>query len=56
MPRSVYENYVEIEFEGGNLMAIADLDENLSLTYGNYMRLPPENKRKTQHCMKVYRK
>ncbi len=56
MPRSVYENCVEIEFEGGNLMAIADWDKNLSLTYGNYMRLPPENKRKTQHCMKVYRK
>ena len=36
-------------------LTIADYDRYLTQKYGNYMQLPPEKNRKTQHCMKIYR-
>lgn len=35
-----------MEFEGVEFEAIRDYDSYLRYEYGNYMELPPENKRK----------
>lgn len=42
-----YDGYVELEFEGCNFMVMHKYDEYLQLKYGDYMKLPPENERKT---------
>ena len=55
MPRESFDHTVEVDFEGRMLLTIADYDRYLTQKYGNYMRLPPEKHRKTQHCMKIYR-
>lgn len=54
IPRSYYENLTEVEFEGHKFYAFAEYDRYLSVRYGNYMELPPVNKRQTHH-IKTYR-
>lgn len=55
MPREAFDRYTEVEFEGEKFLCIEDYNLCLKNTYGNYMELPPENKRVSQHCMRVYR-
>lgn len=52
-PRSLFEHYTELEFEGGKYMAFEDWDRFLTQQFGDYMQLPPEDKRKT-HNLEVY--
>ena len=47
--RSMFENYTELEFEGHMFAAFSGWDEFLSRQYGDYMQLPPENKRRTHN-------
>ena len=54
MPASVYSEYTEMEFEGKRFYAIARYDEYLTRLYGDYMQLPPENKRQPHHFFKAY--
>lgn len=49
MGRDTFRKYIDVEFEGHIFRAIADYDEYLTLHYGNYMLLPPIEKRKPQH-------
>lgn len=44
--RSWYEDTIEIEFEGVKLMGSRDYDGYLKFLYGDYMKLPPKEKRK----------
>lgn len=53
--REVYEEYCEVEFEGRKFFAVKEWDALLTKTFGDYMQLPPEKKRRSRHCMKVYR-
>ena len=53
MLKSDFENYVEVEFEGYKFPAVSCWDGYLKGLYGNYMELPPENKRQS-HEMTVY--
>ncbi len=53
MPKSEFEKRTEVEFEGYKFPAFACWDSYLKGLYGDYMQLPPENKRAT-HNMKVY--
>ncbi len=55
MPREAFEHYTEVEFEGKKFRCIEDWDLCLKNTYGDYMQLPPENKRVSQHCIRAYR-
>jgi len=48
-----YLTPVQVEFEGYLFNAPSNYDEYLSQLYGDYMKLPPENERKT-HEMKCY--
>ena len=44
--RSWYENSVDINFEGKIFQGIKDYDEYLRFKFGDYMTLPPVEKRK----------
>lgn len=37
---------MDVEFEGMSFMATREYDKYLTVSYGNYMQLPPEEKRK----------
>ena len=52
--RKWYENSSDIVFEGKTFKSIKDYDEYLSFKFGEYMKLPPESKRKT-HPVSVIR-
>lgn len=46
-PRNLFESYTEIDFEGRNFSVISGYKEYLEITYGDYMKLPSEEERKT---------
>ena len=50
--KKIFDSIGELEFEGHMFCAINDWDMWLTRYYGNYMKLPPESKRKT-HNLKV---
>lgn len=47
VPAKVFENPKLMPFEGTEFYGIKDADEYLKHLYGDYMKLPPENKRHT---------
>ena len=53
-PRSVYESYKRIVFEGRLFQSIANTDRFLSQIYGGYMELPPIEKRVNKHGASAY--
>ncbi len=56
MRKETFEHYVDVEFENLIFKSIANYDEYLKKHYGNYMQLPPEDKRITHHTYKAFRK
>jgi len=52
-PKSFFDEYVEIPFEGYMFKAIKEYDEFLHIIYGDYMQLPPVENRK-KHMQKMY--
>ena len=53
MLKSEFEKTVEVEFEGHKFPAFSCWDSYLTGLYGDYMQLPPVDKRKT-HDMVAY--
>lgn len=53
MPSYVFNEYIELQFEDANFMAIKEYDMYLKKHYGDYMVLPPVEKRIT-HEFKAY--
>lgn len=53
-PRHVFDNFTEVEFEGSKFKAIKEYDRYLSSNFGDYMSLPPEEKRVTHHSFDAY--
>lgn len=53
---SVFSQYTDMPFEGHSFKALQAYDTYLTSLYGDYMQLPPEEKRVTHHSFKVYRK
>ena len=53
-PRALFEEYTELPFEGIPFKAFTRWDEFLRQQFGDYMQLPPEDKRRT-HNLEVYR-
>lgn len=54
VPRSFYDSYCELPFEGRKFFAVSEWDQWLTMRYGDYMTPPPKNKQIT-HCMKIYK-
>ena len=54
--RSIFDQFVKAPFEDGVFNIPAKYHELLSLEYGNYMQLPPIEKRIHQHHYKAYKK
>ena len=53
-PRYVFDTFSEMEFEGRNFKTIKEYDRYLSSNFGDYMTLPPEEKRVTHHSFDAY--
>lgn len=54
MPTEVFLSYIELPFEGRHYCAIKDYDSYLKAHYGDYMTLPPVEKRVSNHTNKVF--
>lgn len=51
---SVINRCKDVEFEGFNVMIFEKYDQILKTTFGDYMKLPPKDKRISNHKMKAY--
>lgn len=49
VPFSLFEEYIELEFEGNRFLSIKNFDYYLRRYYGNYMQLPPVEERVSHH-------
>ena len=54
--RHVFDEFVDIEFEGKTYKAPKGYDEWLHSFYGDYMQLPPPEKRVSHHSFIAYKK
>ena len=54
MTSDVFKSYIDVPFEGRCYKAIAAFDAYLTKHYGNYMELPPEDKRVSNHEYKAF--
>lgn len=52
--KDVFLNFELLEFEGRKFSAISNYDEYLSSIYGDYMVLPPMDKRYNPHCYDAF--
>ena len=55
-PTNMFEEYVNLEFEGRAFKAIRQYDKWLTICYGDYMQLPPVEKRVGKHRITAYYK
>lgn len=55
MEKTLFDNVIQLSFEGRNFAAVADYDTFLRKLYGDYMQLPPLEKRVTHHEFEAYR-
>ncbi len=56
IPKKIFDGSIMVEFEGEMFSAPIGYHELLEQCYGNYMLLPPENKRQTHHTFDAYSK
>lgn len=54
IPASSFDKYVSCKFEDVEVMAIENYDLYLKAAYGDYMKLPPIEKRVSHHAFKAY--
>jgi lipopolysaccharide cholinephosphotransferase len=54
MSKEIFKHPQKVVFEGVEFNAPCNYDEFLTIVYGNYMELPPVEKRKTHHKNLVY--
>lgn len=52
-PSRVFEGIKEVEFEGYLFPIVSGYDEYLKIMYGDYMQLPPEDKRVTHDILEL---
>ena len=53
-PKQLFSNFIELSFEGRKYKSFKDYDVYLRNGYGDYMKLPPEEKRVSNHGFKGY--
>lgn len=54
--KKAFDSYTTLEFEGHEFKAFSGYDMYLRAQYGDYMQLPPEEKRIAKHDYKAYKK
>lgn len=54
MKKEIWEETIQLEFEGKMYKAPKEYDKMLTTNYGDYMTLPPEEKRCLAHNFKVW--
>ena len=54
MPKQIFDEFVDIRFEDRSYMAVKNYDAYLTSTFGDYMMLPPVDKRKREHDFVPY--
>lgn len=54
--REYFDYYVDVNFENESFKAFKGYDEYMRSIYGDYMLLPPEEKRVSHHSFKAYHK
>ena len=54
--KDVFDSFIDVEFEGKKYKAPAGYDKWLRAFFGDYMQLPPVEKRVPKHNIKAYRK
>lgn len=54
VPKQIYENYSDIDFEGNKIQAIEDRDYYLTKIYGDYMAFPPPEAQVPRHTFKAF--
>ena len=53
--KRVFDSFIEVEFEGRKYKAMAGYDEWLRAFYGDYMQLPPVEKRVNPHKLHAFK-
>lgn len=53
-PFSLFDDYDEVEFEGHKFMSIKEKNQYLTITYGDYMQMPPLEQRVPMHNFYYY--
>ena len=48
------EEFIEASFEGHKVSIMKGYDDYLKTVYGNYMQLPPADKRVSTHTIKAF--
>jgi len=54
LPIEIYSEFDTVVFEGQEFMSIKNKDAYLKSIYGDYMKLPPEEKRVAHHTFEAY--
>lgn len=54
MPKAVYDELAPVTFEGKSYLAVEQLDYYLTRIFGDYMQLPPVEKRVSHHAYDSY--
>lgn len=54
LPKACFDSFIKIEYEKTYFPVIKSYDVFLSSVYGDYMQLPPEEKRVTHHGFNAY--
>lgn len=52
--KNVYEEYIDIDFEGRKVRTIKNFHAHLTALYGDYMKLPPLDQQVPHHGFKAY--
>ena len=53
-PKHVLDDYILVSFEDSKFYVMKGYDESLRLKYGDYMQLPPIQKRRPKHSFNVF--
>lgn len=51
VPSTIFDTYLRVSFENGDFSIVKDFDTYLSSVYGDYMQLPPIEKRQSPHTL-----
>ena len=54
VPRFVFDEYIDVDFEGYKFKSVKEYDWFLKLRYGDYMQLPPKEQQIPHHGFKAY--